>query len=245
MSPGEPASLKEEEEDFNKGLEKMVEILKFFQAEGVAAVITPSSIPEAVRVSGYYDQKWQAPFPSFVFSREHYGRIVRMLDKKVPVKLSLSINATFTDNVHGFNVVAEIPGIRSGDRQSGGDARRPSRFMAHRHGRDRQRRRLRGGHGGGPAPSDVGREATPDDQGRALVWRGAGLLRFARLRDEALRQLRTRPNARRSSRGSRRISISTTAAGGYGASTCKATKPRAPIFEAWLASVCAISARRR
>ena len=88
----------------------MVEILKFFQAEGVAAVITPSSIPEAVRVSGYYDQKWQAPFPSFVFSREHYGRIVRMLDKKVPVKLSLSINATFTDNVRGFNVVAEIPG---------------------------------------------------------------------------------------------------------------------------------------
>jgi carboxypeptidase Q len=110
ISPGEPASLKEEEEDFNKGLEKMVEILKFFQAEGVAAVITPSSIPEAVRVSGYYDQKWQAPFPSFVFSREHYGRIVRMLDKKVPVKLSLSINATFTDHVRGFNVVAEIPG---------------------------------------------------------------------------------------------------------------------------------------
>ena len=33
-----------------------------------------------------------------------------MLDKKVPVKLSLSINATFTDNVRGFNVVAEIPG---------------------------------------------------------------------------------------------------------------------------------------
>ena len=63
--------------------------LKFFAAEGVAAVITPSGIPEAVRVSGYYDQKWHAPFPSFVFSREHYGRIVRMLDKKVPVKLSL------------------------------------------------------------------------------------------------------------------------------------------------------------
>ena len=34
-------------------------------------------------------------------------------------------------------------------------------------------------------------------------------------------------NARPSSGGSRRISISTTAAGGYGASTCKATKPRA------------------
>ena len=32
-----------------------------------------------------------------------------MLDKKVPVKLTLSINATFTDNVRGFNVVARNP----------------------------------------------------------------------------------------------------------------------------------------
>ena len=110
IDPGEPLSLKEEEDDFNKALDKQIETLKFFAAEGVAAVITPSSIPEGVRVSGYYDQKWHAPFPSFVFSREHYGRIVRMLDKKVPVKLSLSVKATFTENVRGFNVVAEIPG---------------------------------------------------------------------------------------------------------------------------------------
>ncbi len=110
INPGEPLSLKEEEDDFNKALDKQIETLKFFAAEGVAAVITPSSIPEGVRVSGYYDQKWHAPFPSFVFSREHYGRIVRMLDKKVPVKLSLSVKATFTENVRGFNVVAEIPG---------------------------------------------------------------------------------------------------------------------------------------
>jgi hypothetical protein len=110
LNPGDPSTLKDEENDFNKALDKQIEILKFFAAEGAAAVITPSSIPEAVRVSGYYDQKYHAPFPSFVFSREHYGRIVRMLDKKVPVKLSLSVTATFTDNVHGFNVVGEIPG---------------------------------------------------------------------------------------------------------------------------------------
>jgi len=110
INPGDPTSLQDEEEDFNKGLERMVEILTFFQSEGVAAVITPSSIREAVRVSGYYDQKFQATFPSFVFSREHYGRIMRMLDKKVPVKLSLSLNAAFTDHVRGFNVVADIPG---------------------------------------------------------------------------------------------------------------------------------------
>lgn len=110
INPGNPVSLKKEEEDFNKQLDRLVDVLKFFASEGVAAVITPSSIREDVRVSGYYDQKWHAPFPSFVFSREHYGRIMRLLEKKQPVKLSLSLAAKFTDNVQGFNVVAEIPG---------------------------------------------------------------------------------------------------------------------------------------
>jgi carboxypeptidase Q len=110
INPGNPVSLKKEEQDFNKQLDRLVEVLKFFASEGVAAVITPSSIREDVRVSGYYDQKWHAPFPSFVFSREHYGRIMRLLEKKQPVKLSLSLAAKFTDNVQGFNVVAEIPG---------------------------------------------------------------------------------------------------------------------------------------
>ena len=35
---------------------------------------------------------------------------MRMLDKKVPVKVSLALSARLTDNVEGFNVVAEIPG---------------------------------------------------------------------------------------------------------------------------------------
>ena len=110
INPGKPASLQEEDEDFGKVLDRQVEILKFFASEGVGAVVTASSIREDVRVSGYYDQKWHAPFPSFVFSREHYGRLIRMLDKKIPVKLSLSLSTRFTDNVEGFNVVAEIPG---------------------------------------------------------------------------------------------------------------------------------------
>ena len=110
INPGKPGSLREEDEDFNKVLDTQVEIQKFFATEGVAAVIAASSIREDVRVSGYYDHKWHVPFPSFVFSREHYGRLVRMLDKKIPVKLSLSLSARFTENVEGFNVVAEIPG---------------------------------------------------------------------------------------------------------------------------------------
>jgi hypothetical protein len=110
ISPGDAGSLDEEEKQFAKILDTQAELLKAFAAEGVAALITPSSVREDVRVDGYYDQMWHATFPSFVFSREHYGRIMRMLDRKIPVKLSLSVDATFKESVEGFNVVAEIPG---------------------------------------------------------------------------------------------------------------------------------------
>jgi carboxypeptidase Q len=111
INPGEPASLKEDEEPFNKALDRALEVLKFFASEGAVAVVTPSSIREGVRVSGYYDYKWHATIPSFVFSREQYGRIMRLLNRKQPVTLALSLSARFTGDVQGFNVVAELPGV--------------------------------------------------------------------------------------------------------------------------------------
>ncbi|HEX3704182.1 MAG TPA: M20/M25/M40 family metallo-hydrolase, partial [Vicinamibacterales bacterium] len=96
--------------EFNKYLADAVDVWKFFATEGVAALIQPSAVAEDVRVDGFYDQKWHASYPAFVISREHYGRIMRMLDKKILVKVSLSIAARLTDNVEGFNVVAELPG---------------------------------------------------------------------------------------------------------------------------------------
>lgn len=105
-----PKSLFDEEEEYKKLVDKQVEIYKFFAGEGIAALVEPSSIPEGVRVGGFYDAEWRPTFPGFVLSREHYGRLMRLLDKKQPVKLSLSLAARFADNVDGFNVVAEIPG---------------------------------------------------------------------------------------------------------------------------------------
>ncbi|MGE5245401.1 MAG: M20/M25/M40 family metallo-hydrolase [Betaproteobacteria bacterium] len=103
-------SYQDEEQEFVNYLKNLTDVWKFFGDEGVAALITPSPIPEDVRVDGFYDRAWRSPYPAFVISREHYGRIMRMLDRKVPVKLSLSLDARFTDNVEGYNVVAEIPG---------------------------------------------------------------------------------------------------------------------------------------
>jgi carboxypeptidase Q len=110
--PGEdaPKSLWDEEEEYRKSTDKQNEIYKFFAAEGIAALVEPSSIGGEVRVGGFYDNDWRPTFPGFVLSREHYGRLMRLLDKKQPVKLSLSLAARFSDNVEGFNVVAEIPG---------------------------------------------------------------------------------------------------------------------------------------
>jgi carboxypeptidase Q len=105
-----PKSFWDEERDWQKMLAKQIEIYKFFAAEGIAALVEPSAITEDVRVGGFYDRVWRPTYPGFVLSREHYGRIVRILDRKRPVKVSFTLAAQFADNVDGFNVVAEIPG---------------------------------------------------------------------------------------------------------------------------------------
>ena len=107
---GRPQGYWEDEEEFDAAIQKAVDVWKFFASEGVAAVITPSRISEDVSVDGFYDEIWKPTYPGFVFSREHYGRIMRMLDKQQPVTLTLSLATHFIDQVQPFNVVAEIPG---------------------------------------------------------------------------------------------------------------------------------------
>jgi carboxypeptidase Q len=105
-----PKTYWDDEADFEKYLAQAVDVWKFFAAEGVAALITPSAVAEDVRVDGFYDRQWKATYPAFVIAREHYGRIMRMIDRQVAVKISLGLDARFTDDVEGFNVVAELPG---------------------------------------------------------------------------------------------------------------------------------------
>ena len=54
--------------------------------------------------------------PAIVIAVEHYGRIVRTLQKDMPVKIDLDIRNTFHDgDTASFNVVAEIPGTDKAD----------------------------------------------------------------------------------------------------------------------------------
>jgi hypothetical protein len=80
------------------------------------------------------------------------------------------------------------PGQRSAPAQSDRHARRPSRFVAHRNRRYGQRRGLRGRDGGSAHSRKYRRQATSDDPCRAVDRRRAGLLRFAWICREALRQ---------------------------------------------------------
>jgi Zn-dependent M28 family amino/carboxypeptidase len=50
-----------------------------------------------------------------VIAIEHYGRIVRTLERKMPVTIEANIVNTFHSDTSSFNVVAEIPGTDKAD----------------------------------------------------------------------------------------------------------------------------------
>jgi carboxypeptidase Q len=65
---------------------------------------------------GTRDPKDPVPPPTVVLTPEHYNRIARLLDHKIPVKLEFEIDARFLDErTDSVNVVGEIPGGRKRD----------------------------------------------------------------------------------------------------------------------------------
>jgi carboxypeptidase Q len=92
----------------------------FLLEEGVAAVVEPSARGDGgtifVQAGGSRDPKEQAHPPEVVLSIEQYGRIVRTLQKKIPVTLQMDIDNTFYDaDQNAFNVIGEIPGTDKAD----------------------------------------------------------------------------------------------------------------------------------
>jgi hypothetical protein len=91
--------------------------LQFFKDEGVLAVIDASTrgdggtvfVQSAQGVSR--DAGTDAGVAQVTLAIEHYGRLVRSMEKNVPVKLEMDIKNSFQDdNPQSFNIVAEIPG---------------------------------------------------------------------------------------------------------------------------------------
>ena len=65
---------------------------------------------------GSRDPKDPPSPPQVVLAVEHYGRIVRTLEKKIPVTLQMNIDNKFYDaDLNAFNIVGEIPGTDKAD----------------------------------------------------------------------------------------------------------------------------------
>ena len=55
-------------------------------------MVEPSRFPNNVLLAqGFYDTNGENNVPAFVMAREQYGRIVRLSEKNIPVKVELSL----------------------------------------------------------------------------------------------------------------------------------------------------------
>jgi hypothetical protein len=95
----------------------------FFKSEGVAVVLDIDRVGDNVHggtvfVQGGGPRDKEAPqsLPSVTLAIEHYGRIVRTLQKGVKVKMEIDVKAQFhDDDLMAYNTVAEIPGTDKKD----------------------------------------------------------------------------------------------------------------------------------
>jgi carboxypeptidase Q len=93
---------------------------RFLREEGALAVITAGYRSDANMLvaakGGSEDPKDPVPPPMIALMPVHYNRIVRLLEKKLPVRIELEVEARFHDEpLEAVNVIAEIPGRRKKD----------------------------------------------------------------------------------------------------------------------------------
>ncbi len=91
------------------------EIAKMLKAEGVGVIVEPGRGKFGtvfVSSGGSRSKGAEMPVATIAIAAEQYNRIVRILQKNVPVTLEVEVQARFTaDDLPGMNVVAEIPGV--------------------------------------------------------------------------------------------------------------------------------------
>jgi carboxypeptidase Q len=94
---------------------------QFFKDEGVVALITTATRSDSGNILLGGASANRAPnvtdlgLPQIVISIEHYGRIARTLERKMPVTVEANIVNTFHTDTSSFNVVGEIPGTDKAD----------------------------------------------------------------------------------------------------------------------------------
>ena len=95
------------------------ELEKFLTDEHVAAVLEPTRAPGQggtifVQSGGSYEKDKTIGVPRITVSVEHFGRMARLVAKKVPVEMEVNVEAQFyDDDDKGYDTIAEIPGADS------------------------------------------------------------------------------------------------------------------------------------
>jgi carboxypeptidase Q len=92
----------------------------FYASEGAAAVFSTDERGTGgtlfAESTNAWDPKQVLPPPAIVVAPESYNRLLRLSEKKLPVKVDLDLGVEVTPNaVDGVNVVAEIPGGKKAD----------------------------------------------------------------------------------------------------------------------------------
>jgi hypothetical protein len=89
---------------------------RFFDAEKPLAIIQPSgrgdggSVATNLTLWQFQQEVPQLRVPQLVMAVEHYNRLARLLDRKLPVELELDVRNEFYEGAMGYNVLAEMPG---------------------------------------------------------------------------------------------------------------------------------------
>ncbi len=91
-----------------------VSLARFYQQEGALVVLSYGSGGEAglIFAAAGGSEKSEDPLavPMVALTPEHYNRILRLVQYKIPVKLEFDIRNDIRDSGDSFNILAEIPG---------------------------------------------------------------------------------------------------------------------------------------
>lgn len=97
-------------------------IIDFLLSEGVAAIAATDDLYDdgTVQVTRIARKAWAKDAPkqptSFILAAEHYNRIMRILEKGIPVEMEVELRANYIDkDLNGHSVIAEISGTDLAD----------------------------------------------------------------------------------------------------------------------------------
>jgi hypothetical protein len=93
---------------------------RFFREEGAVLILTPGLRGDGGTLfatsGGTRDLKAPLPPPMAALTPEHYNRIFRLVERKLPVQVEIEVKArVLEETLDSFNVVAELPGGRKKD----------------------------------------------------------------------------------------------------------------------------------